>query len=86
MADQVYKVVEVVGSSESSISKAIEAAVKPPPPNYGFHYDKQIAKLRKAIEARNTKFRYTPCRHSVVEGRDVEDDRPDNWEFLVDYE
>jgi tetratricopeptide (TPR) repeat protein len=65
---------------------AIEAAVKPFP-NYGFSYDKQIAKLRKAIEARETKFRYTPHRHLVVEGRDVEDEHtPDSWALLVDYE
>ncbi len=40
--------------------KAIESAVKPPPPNYGYHLDKQIAKLREAIEARDKQFRYTP--------------------------
>ncbi len=64
---------------------AIEVAVKPFP-NYGFSFDKQIAKLRQAIEARDRKFRYTPRLHIVVEGRDVEDDRPDTWELLVNYE
>ncbi len=68
-------------------TEAIKVAVKPPPPNYGYHLDKQIARLRKAIDARDTEFRYTPCRHIVVEGRDVEEkDRPDDWEFLVNYE
>jgi tetratricopeptide (TPR) repeat protein len=67
--------------------KAIEEAVKPPPPNYGYHLDKQIAKLREAIEARDKKFRYTPCRHIEVDGSDVEEkDNPDHWDLLVDYE
>ncbi|MCE9532806.1 MAG: hypothetical protein K8T89_17045 [Planctomycetes bacterium] len=64
---------------------AIEVGVKPFP-NYGFSRDKQIAKLRKAIDERDRKFRYTPSLHISVEGRNVEDDKPDSWEFLVNYE
>jgi tetratricopeptide (TPR) repeat protein len=65
---------------------AIELGVKPFP-NYGFSFDKQIAKLRKAIAARETKFRYTPHQHRVVDGRDVEDEQTaDSWELLIDYE
>jgi tetratricopeptide (TPR) repeat protein len=66
--------------------RAIEVAVKPPPPNYGYHYDKQIARLRKAVTERETLFRYTPHLHLEVDGRDVEDDRPDSWDLLVNYE
>jgi tetratricopeptide (TPR) repeat protein len=67
--------------------RAIEAALDPERPNYGYQFDKQIARLRKAIEAHDTKFRYTPCRHIMVHGRDVEEkDKPDTWELLVDYE
>jgi hypothetical protein len=68
-------------------TKAINVAVKPPPPNYGYHDDEQIARLRKAIEARDSNFRYTPCRHITVRGCDIEEkDTPDNWELLVNYE
>jgi tetratricopeptide (TPR) repeat protein len=67
--------------------RAIEAALDPEGPNYGYQFDKEIARLRKAIKARDRKFRYTPCRHIIVDGRDVEEkDKPDNWELLVDYE
>jgi tetratricopeptide (TPR) repeat protein len=55
---------------------AAEAAV--PRGNYGgSRYDKEVASVRKVIEAGDTKYRYDP--------RD-DDNRPDNWKLLVEYE
>jgi tetratricopeptide (TPR) repeat protein len=54
---------------------AVEAAV--PEVNHGSRYDKEVARMRKAIEAGDTKYRYDP--------RDDEDG-PDTWKLLVEYE
>ncbi len=63
----------------SKAKSAIDRAIRPPPPNFGYHLDTEIARLHKAIEAGDTSYHFEPAKLDAAK-------MPVTWEWLLKYE